>query len=251
MHASIRRRSVIKHATLGAAGVALGVRLAPGAALASGELMTASGAGVNLKLMPDTEGKPVVPMRESFAFDAVYAQCIVEDNAERFAMDTFELGRVVIEPHQFFMAMYADSVGIESIRQESSGARTATLIGSLFCATFAGTATVSVGSREAQEHALFRIEATDGGVGASARPDSFAFTVFFDPDEAPVNRGVFGPEFTFTGEMIAGKITIGPPIGVEVTEVTPVADVSTNHRGFRRVGSTWSSSMVLATEVVR
>ena len=28
-------------------------------------------------------------MRESFAFDPIYAQCIVEDNAERFAMDTF------------------------------------------------------------------------------------------------------------------------------------------------------------------
>ena len=223
MNASIGRRSVIKRATLGTAGAALGVRLSTRVALAQGDLMTASGAGVNLKLMPDTEGKPVVPMRESFAFDAVYAQCIVEDNAERFAMDTFEMGRVVIEPHQFFMAMHADSVGIESIRQESSGARTATLIGSLFCATFAGTATVSVGSREAQEHALFRIEATDGGVGASARPDSFAFTVFFDPDEAPVNHGIFGPGFTFTGEMIAGKITIGPPIGVPLLSAAATA----------------------------
>ena len=55
--------------------------------------------------------------------------------------------------------------------------------------------------------------------------DRFAFTVFFDPEEAPVNHDIFGPEFTFTGEMIAGKITIGPPIGVpllsEVATPTP------------------------------
>lgn len=110
--------------------------------------------------MPDVDGNPVVPMRESFAFDPIYAQCIVEDNAERFAMDTYEMGRMVIE-------------------------------------------------------------ATDGGVGGGAPPDSFAFTVFFDSDEAPVNHGIFEPEFTFTGEMIAGKITIGKPIGLQVEDAAP------------------------------
>jgi hypothetical protein len=194
--------------------------------------MTASGAGVNLKLMPDPDGKPVVPMRESFAFDAIYAQCIVEDNTERFAMDTFGMGRVVIEPHQFFMAMYADTVGLDTITEETNGARTARMIGSLFCSTFAGTATVAVGSREAKEHARFEILATDGGSGAGAPPDSFAFTVFFDTKDAPVNHGVFGPKFTFTGEMIAGKITIGPPIGVEPTEATPTADMSPGRGSF-------------------
>jgi hypothetical protein len=60
-------------------------------------------------------------------------------------------------------------------------------------------------------------------VGGAAPPDSFAFTVYFDPDEAPVNHGIFGPEFTFTGEMIAGKITVGTPIGLMqvATHATP------------------------------
>ena len=178
------------------------------------ERATASGAGVNLKLMPDEAGNPTVPLREPFAFDAHYAQCVVEDNPTRFAMETFGMGRVVIEPHQFFMAMYADVIGLESVRRGPDGSLTAILTGSLACTTFAGTASVAVGSREAEEHAFFRIEATDGGIGVGAPPDRFAFTVFFDPEEAPVNHGIFGPEFTFTGEMIAGKITIGPPIGV-------------------------------------
>ena len=136
-------------------------------------------------------------------------------------MDTFEMGRVVIEPHQFFMAMYADQIALTGIRREGNGSLTATLEGRLSCATYAGTASVAVGSREAAEHARFLIEATDGGFGPTAPPDRFAFTVFFDSDEAPVNHAIFGPEVTFTGEMIAGKITIGPPSTEEVTEATP------------------------------
>jgi hypothetical protein len=219
----VDRRRIVRAGAAASLGAALSATAIPKRVGAQEVLMTASGAGVNLKLMPDESGNPIVPMRESFAFDPIYAQCIVEDNAERFAMDTFEMGRVVIEPHTFFMAMYADSVGLDEIRQNPNGSKTAVLLGSLFCATTAGTATVTVGSREAQEHALFRIEATDGGVGGAAPPDSFGFTVFFDPDEAPVNHGIFGPEFTFTGEMIAGKITVGTPIGLiqAATHATP------------------------------
>jgi hypothetical protein len=219
----VDRRQLVRLGAAAGGGSILAAAAIPMRVGAQEVLMTASGAGVNLKLMPNESGNPIVPMRESFAFDPIYAQCIVEDNAERFAMDTFEMGRVVIEPHTFFMAMYADSVGLDEIRQNPNGSMTAVLLGSLFCATTAGTATVTVGSREAQEHALFRIEATDGGVGGAAPPDSFAFTVFFDPDEAPVNHGIFGPEFTFTGEMIAGKITVGTPIGLmqAATHATP------------------------------
>lgn len=219
MEQHVSRRGFVRTGATVGAGALLGARLVPVRGSADEELMTASGAGVNLKLMPDPNGEPVVPMRESFAFDAVYAQCIVEDNAERFAMDTFGMGRVVIEPHQFFMAMYADTVGIHEIRRNADGSLTATLLGALFCSTYAGTTSVAVGSREASEHARFMIEATDGGTGAQAQAmrDRFAFTVYFDPEEAPINHGIFGPEFTFTGEMIAGKITIGPPIGVSLT----------------------------------
>src|SRR5918993_1436069 len=214
----VHRRHLVRTGVTAGLSAAMGASMVPVRVGAEDVLMTASGAGVNLKLMPDESGNPIVPMRESFAFDPIYAQCIVEDNAERFAMDTYEMGRVVIEPHQFFMAMYADTVGLDEIRQNADGSRTAVMLGALFCATFAGTASVSVGSREAQEHALFRIEATDGGAGGAAPPRSFALTVHFHSDEAPVNHGIFGPEFTFTGEMIAGKISVGKPIGLTVED---------------------------------
>ncbi|HEU0114210.1 MAG TPA: twin-arginine translocation signal domain-containing protein [Thermomicrobiales bacterium] len=221
------RRRLIQAATSGGVGAALAVSAFPSQATASELQVTASGAGVNLKLMPDESGKATVPMRESFAFDAGYAQCIVEDNPARFSMDTFSMGRVVIEPHRFFMAMYADTIGIHAIQQESNGSLTATLLGALFCATFAGTSSVALGSRDAKEHARFKIEATDGGYGANAPLDRFAFTVYFDPNAAPVNHAIFGPEFTFTGEMIAGKVTIGPPITVPLSRASGPATPGT------------------------
>ena len=78
--------------------------------------LTASGGGVNLKLMPDVEGAPTVPLRESFTFDAHYAQCIIEDNPEPFSMETYSMGKVVIDAHSFFMGMYANDVSLVSIR---------------------------------------------------------------------------------------------------------------------------------------
>ena len=51
----------------------------------------------------------------------------------------------------------------------------------------------------------------DGGIGGGGAGESLAFTVFFEPDEAPLNHAIFGPEFTFTGEMVSGEITIVDP----------------------------------------
>jgi hypothetical protein len=166
-------------------------------------------------------------MRESFLFDAHYAQCVVEDVADRFAMDTFGMGRVVIEPHRFFMAMYANDVRLVGIYDLGGGKRLAKLTGNLGCSTEAGTASATVGSRTAQEPAFFDIAAVDGGHGGGEAGDTFAFTVSFDQKQAPVNYGIFGPKFTFTGELIAGEITIGPavtlPLVPGIVNGTPTA----------------------------
>src|SRR5215218_2739338 len=171
---------------------------------AQGEAMTASGGGVNLKLMPDVMGAPTVPLRESFTFDAHYAQCITEDNPEPFSMET-----------------YANEVPLVSVRDAGNGTRVAKLTGALGCATEAGTATGRVGSREAEEPAFFEIEATDGGHGGGAARDTFVFTVFFNPDRAPLNHAIFGPNPAFTGEMIAGEITIAAPAVLPLISGTP------------------------------
>src|SRR5438128_12013891 len=110
------------------------------------------------------------------------------------------------------MGMHSNEMAVVSIRRGQDGERVAKLAGQLGCATEAGTADVVVGSREATEPALFEIETVDGGRGGGAAGDSFAFTVFFDPGQAPVNHAIFGPKFTFTGTMEAGEVTIGPPV---------------------------------------
>jgi len=175
------------------------------------EQMTVSGGGINVKQMPAAEGDGTVSLRESFSFDTHYAQCIVEDNPDAFAMDTHDMGRVAIPPHSFFMAMYSTEMGLVSIKHRDDGKRVANLSGQLGCATEAGTGDITVGSRDASEPAFFEIEAVDGGHGGAAAGDTFAFTVYFDPAQAPINHSIFGPKATFTGQMLAGEITIDKP----------------------------------------
>ena len=173
---------------------------------------TASGGGVNLKMMPDPEtGEPTVPMYEVFSFDRNHAICRVDTNPEPFKMPTFAMGEVVVEAHQFYMSMVATSVEQYEVAPGPDGTRRVTMRGGLDCATEVGQAEVAIGSRTAAEHATYLIEATDGGVGGGEAGDTFAFTVFFDPNEAPINYAIFGPEFTFTGEMVEGEITIVEP----------------------------------------
>ena len=64
------------------------------------------------------------------------------------------------------------------------------------------------GDRMASEPASFRVTAVDGGMGGGGAGDSFEFTTFFDETQAPLNFNIFGPEFTFTGTMTSGEITV-------------------------------------------
>jgi hypothetical protein len=173
---------------------------------------TATGGGVNLKMMPDPEtGEPTVSMEEVFSFDRNHALCRVDTNPQAFKMETYEMGEVVVEPHQFYMSMVVTSIDQYEVSTDEAGAPRMVMRGGLDCATEVGQADVTLGSRTSAEHATYRIEAVDGGIGGGEAGDTFAFTVFFDPDEAPVNHAIFGPEFTFTGEMVAGEVTILDP----------------------------------------
>jgi hypothetical protein len=175
-------------------------------------LNTASGGGVNLKMMPDPEtGEPTVPMHEVFSFDRNHALCRVGTNPQAFKMQTHEMGEIVVEAHQFFMSMEATSIDQYEVSSDPDGTRRVTMRGGLDCATEVGQAETTIGSRTAAEHATYLVEAVDGGIGGGEAGDSFAFTVFFDPQEAPVNYAIFGPQFTFTGEMVDGEITIVEP----------------------------------------
>lgn len=173
---------------------------------------TASGGGVNVKMMPDpVTGKPSVPLEEVFSFDRNHAMCRVETNRLAFKLATYKLGEVIIQPRKFFMAMTATSIEQYEISTLPDGKRRVTMRGGLSCATEVGLAKVTLGSRTIAEHARYLIEAVDGGIGGGRAGDTFAFTVFFDPQEAPVNFRIFGPRFTFTGLMAEGEITIVDP----------------------------------------
>ena len=175
-------------------------------------LRSASGGGVNLKLMPHPETKkPTVPMNEVFSFDSNHAFCRVDTNHEAFIMPTFKMGDVLIEKNEFYMAMSTTSIDEFKISKDSDGKNRLTIAGDLDCFTEVAKANMKLGSREVAEVANYKIKAVDGGPGGGPSGDTFEFTVYFDPETAPVNYGVFGPEFTFTGDMIDGEITIADP----------------------------------------
>ena len=173
---------------------------------------TASGGGVNLKMMPHPlSGEAIVPLEEVFSFDRNHAMCRVNTNPQAFKMQTFSSGEVVVSPNQFYMSMVVTTIDQFLVSTAADRTRHLTMRGGLSCKTEVGLATVTIGSRNAAEHATYEIEAVDGGIGGGNAGDSFAFTVFFDPNQAPVNHAVFGPRFTFTGKMIEGEITIVDP----------------------------------------
>ncbi|HUZ78985.1 MAG TPA: RnfABCDGE type electron transport complex subunit D [Chloroflexota bacterium] len=172
----------------------------------------ASGGGVNLKHMPDASGQATVPLRENFYFDLNQAICSVENNPHGFVMPTHSAGKVAIAPGEFFMFMVAPAMQRRAVAVAADGSRKLTMEGDLDCTTYAGTTSSSFGSRTQGEPASFHIEAVDGGgkPGPDGRKlgDSFAFTVYFLKETAPVNFAIFGPSATFTGQIVAGRVTI-------------------------------------------
>jgi hypothetical protein len=172
----------------------------------------ASGGGVNRKFMPDpVTGRATVPLDEAFSFDRNHGICRVDTNPAAFRMPTYAMGEVVIAPNQFYMAMTTTTIEQFRVFTSGDGKRHAELKGGLSCATEVGQASTKLGSRVASEHATYEIEAVDGGIGGGKAGDSFTFTVFFDPKDAPLNHAIFGPKFSFTGEMTEGEITIIDP----------------------------------------
>lgn len=172
----------------------------------------ASGGGVNRKLMPDPiTGKPTVALDEAFTFDRNHAMCRVDTNPQAFKMPTYSMGDVLIDANKFYMAMTTTTIEQFLVSTAADGKRKVVMRGGLSCSTEVGQARTTFGSRNASEHATYEIQAVDGGIGGGKAGDSFAFTVFFDPKEAPLNHAIFGPKFTFTGDLVEGEITIVDP----------------------------------------
>ena len=165
----------------------------------------AYGGGSNIKYMPDpVTGKPTVPLEEVWHFDLDRAFCRVDNNPQAFAMDTHKMGRVIVDANSFSMVMLTRDVQIPEFSVTPGGPAKLRMTGDISCSTVASVANTKVGGRDVIEPAPFEIVAVhDDKVG-----DSFAFTVSFQPDQAPLNYAIFGPKFTFTGKMQTGGVTI-------------------------------------------
>ncbi len=203
----LTRRQLLKSAGLLAGGAAVGF-LGRSAVLAPPSIINnyvAFGGGSNLKYMLDpSTGQPTVPLEELFYFDLKHAFCRVDNNSQAFAMDTYSMGHVVVEPNSFYMLMLAEDVEVSGFTATPDGTATLELTGKITCDTSATVASTKFGGRDIKEVAPYKITVKhDPNSG-----DSFAFRTFFQPDQAPVNNSIFGPDSSFTGQMKTGSITI-------------------------------------------
>ncbi len=84
------------------------------------------------------------------------------------------------------------------------------LTGHLDCHTEAVTVAGTFGARDHFEPADFEAEAVHG--------KGFSITVSFDKDKAPINSAIFGPTFTFKGNVVDGKILVSTyqDLGAEI-----------------------------------
>ena len=164
------------------------------------------GGGSNVKYMPNvTTREQDIPMTEVFYFDQNKAICRVDNNREAFIMPTYAMGEVEIEKNSFFMLMEAGELSVTKIIESTKSedlANTCILTGNTNgnCFTEAEAGGHIYGSRTKPEPFKSEIVAVDG--------KSFAFTAFFKEDEAPTNYAIFGPKFTFTGELKTGTVTV-------------------------------------------
>ncbi|MGE4595884.1 MAG: twin-arginine translocation signal domain-containing protein [Nitrososphaerales archaeon] len=158
------------------------------------------GGGSNIKNMPNTVDKqPTVRIDETFYFDQKNAICRVDNNPEAFIMPTYQMGEIEIEKNTFFMLMSTTSLHVKSIEEsENSTCILESDIGDCFTEAAAGGNIY--GSRIKPEPFTSEIVAVDG--------KAFSYTAYFDENEAPINYAIFGPKFTFTGELTTGSVTV-------------------------------------------
>ena len=158
------------------------------------------GGGSNVKNMPNVIDKqPTVKMDETFYFDQKRAFCRVDNNPEAFIMPTYLMGEVPIEANTFFMLMSTSTLHVKSI-EESENSTCILESDSGDCFTEASAGGNIYGSRVKPEPFKSEIVAVDG--------KAFSYTAYFDENEAPINYAIFGPKFTFTGELNIGSVTV-------------------------------------------
>ena len=163
------------------------------------------GGGSNVKKMPNVVHKsPTVNMDEVFYFNHKSATCRVDNNPEPFVLPSYKMGEIVVEPNTFYMVMTAQNLIVKSIEEfDSNSEFSNTVVLESFegvCYTEASVNKQIYGSRIAPEPFTSEITAVDA--------TSFAFTAFFDENTAPVNFAIFGPKFTFTGEITTGTVVV-------------------------------------------
>jgi hypothetical protein len=160
----------------------------------------AYGGGVSLLGPFNGTNENPVSLRSIFSFGSNYVVYTVEDNPEGFVFPTTTLGKVQFDPHSFFMYLGASKVDGVEYSTDANGVMSAVISGGQTCRIRAITASGSYGSHDSSEPATFQATVRDG--------TDFSLLVRFDKTTAPVNSAIFGPQFTFKGQIADAIIVV-------------------------------------------
>ena len=206
---SVSRRRFLKRTGAGLVTTA-GVLALPRSASAATGGRRISGSG-SYDLGPFPHGSD--PNRQTFlttdlGFDETMVYCKVTTNFEPFIFPTHGLGPVTVEAHAFFMDMQSTRIDRLDIMDGPDGQPQAIYAGVMRSIT---RARVGETMYEFDEKEIrYGCVADDDPLGTPAEvgisKNYFSMTGYFDP--AGGHHVLFGPEFTFAGNLTSGNIVI-------------------------------------------
>ena len=175
----------------------------------------ASGGGKVKRTFPSSEQGQVVQLNDFFSFDRHHFIYESSGNDENFFLNTDIIDNLEILKDSYTLFINAQSISNFKITQyDSNGYRL----------SFEGIAVINFDfntndnpevfkefKSDEVEHAMFKVELIDGGIGGSSAGDSIEITLKPNSVDAPLLFKVFGDNEIFSGKLDVAEITINNP----------------------------------------
>ena len=245
---SVSRRRFLKRTGAGLVTTA-GVLALPGSASAASGGRRVSGSG-SYALGPFVHGDD--PTGQAFlitdlGFDETMVYCKVTTNFDPLIFPTHELGEVRLAAHEFFMDMQSTRIDSLEVRDGPDGQPQAIYRGAMRSITrvFSGANLMKFDEAEIP----YDCEADDDGLGTPAEvaisKNHFSMTGHFSPGGG--HHALFGPVFTFEGDLTSGNIVIAKGVDSQIPVLTLTNTTNPARGTDARVGDGWLLEITGAT----
>ena len=175
----------------------------------------ASGGGKITRSFPSSKSDSIVQLNDFFSFDRHHFLYESSGNEGDFFLNTDVIDNLEILKDSYYLLINAKSISNFKVSQyDSNGYRL----------SFDGIAIIDFNFKtkvnseifddikmDEVEHAMFKVELIDGGIGGSSSGDSIEITLKPNSVDAPLLFKVFGDNEIFSGKLDIAEITINNP----------------------------------------